>query len=429
MSLNTIYLWEPEIFTGKVPSEDDSYQVAFELHQQYSHIPSHGRTLKAWLTSFANKVCDPLYQAYFSEHTQKWVQQIRHKFDQETCAVVQLDALEQVEQNDAMYRVFYEAVHETGVGFYEPNYNVWAIGELQSPENAVVMMLQPYLLKPLEIKQEPASVSSEPQPQVEAVVESSQFPIPQNMPEAEQLISQWFEQQSYTKNLELSVFNVAHDFISNWGNLGKPQLAKDTGYRCFLLTQEQAGIFYQLKMVLRKLTISPMLSFAMDFTNHFIPQHLQEQLPERLIFRLRSMDVHKNTGLKNSTEPCFALTGRWDTQVDIQEFFQNLDGYINFIFSNLGQGRLETLQAWAYGDMPADIKIDLDFRFELMMIALSQDEDYLGERYQHHKTLLTLNKARVHDLGLLEDSYKFCQKLIKIVKDGGTALQPYAAKS
>ena len=79
--------------------------------------------------------------------------------------------------------------------------------------------------------------------------------------------------------------------------------------------------------------------------------------------------------------------------------------------------------------MPADIKIDLDFRFELMMIALSQDEDYLGERYQHHKTLLTLNKARVHDLGLLEDSYKFCQKLIKIVKDGGTALQPYAAKS
>jgi len=168
-----------------------------------------------------------------------------------------------------------------------------------------------------------------------------------------------------------------------------------------------------------------MLSFAMDFTDRFIPDQLQEQLPERLIFRLRSMDVHKNTGQKNNVEPSFALMGRWDTQTDIQDFFTNLDAYINFIFSNLGQGRLEALQAWAYGDMPADIKIDLDFRFELMMIALSQDQLYLQERYQQHKALLMQSNARASDLGLLEESYILCQKLLKIVAEAGTGLQPY----
>lgn len=417
MLLNTIYLWEPEIFTGKVPAEDDSQQVAFELHQQYRNIASHGKTLQAWLDLFSYKICDPQYQLYFSEQTQQWVQGIKDRFAQGLCASVQLDVLAHEAQNDAVYRVFYEAVHETGIGFYEPNYNVWAIGELQSPENAVSNMLQPYLLEPLKIK-EPESIS-EPKNQL------NHFQIPQSMPEAEQLISQWFEQQSYAQHLKLDVFNVAHDFISNWGNIGRPELALDTGYRCFLLTQKQLGIFYQLKMVLRKLTVSPMLSFAMDFTDRFIPDQLQEQLPERLIFRLRSMDVHKNTGQKNNVEPSFALMGRWDTQTDIQDFFTNLDAYINFIFSNLGQGRLEALQAWAYGDMPADIKIDLDFRFELMMIALSQDQLYLQERYQQHKALLMQSNARASDLGLLEESYILCQKLLKIVAEAGTGLQPY----
>ncbi|MGA6136006.1 hypothetical protein [Acinetobacter sp. TUM15071] len=417
MLLNTIYLWEPEIFTGKVPAEDDSQQVAFELHQQYRNIASHGKTLQAWLDLFSYKICDPQYQLYFSEQTQQWVQGIKDRFAQGLCASVQLDVLAHEAQNDAVYRVFYEAVHETGIGFYEPNYNVWAIGELQSPENAVSNMLQPYLLEPLKIK-EPESIS-EPKNQL------NHFQIPQSMPEAEQLISQWFEQQSYAQHLKLDVFNVAHDFISNWGNIGRPELALDTGYRCFLLTQKQLGIFYQLKMVLRKLTVSPMLSFAMDFTDRFIPDQLQEQLPERLIFRLRSMDVHKNTGQKNNVEPSFALMGRWDTQTDIQDFFTNLDAYINFIFSNLGQGRLEVLQAWAYGDMPADIKIDLDFRFELMMIALSQDQLYLQERYQQHKALLMQSNARASDLGLLEESYILCQKLLKIVAEAGTGLQPY----
>ncbi|EOR09062.1 hypothetical protein [Acinetobacter genomosp. 15BJ] len=417
MLLNTIYLWEPEVFTGKVPSEDDSHQVAFELHQQYRHISSHGRTLQAWLSLFSNKICDPQYQSYFSEQTQQWVQGIKTKFAQGLCASVQLDVLAHEAQNDAVYRVFYEAAHETGIGFYESNYNVWGVGELQSPENAVSNMLQPYLLEPLKIKV--TESISEPKKQF------NHFQTPQSMPEAEQLISQWFEQQSYTQYLKLDVFNVAHDFISNWGNIGRPELALDTGYRCFLLTQKQLGIFYQLKMVLRKLTVSPMLSFAMDFTDRFIPDQLQGQLSERLIFRLRSMDVHKNTGQKNNVEPSFALMGRWDTQTDIQNFFTNLDAYINFIFSNLGQGRLEVLQAWAYGDMPADLKIDLDFRFELMMIALSQDQLYLQERYQQHKALLMQSHARASDLGLLEESYTLCQKLLKIVTEAGTGLQPY----
>lgn len=419
MLSNTIYLWEPEIFTGKVPAEDDSYQVAFELHQQYRNISSHGRTLQAWLELFSNKIGDPQYQSYFSEQTLQWVQEIKNKFAQGICASIQLETWASEAQNDAVYRVFYEAVHETGIGFYEPNYNVWATGELQSPENAVSHMLQPYLLEPLHTQQIEALVEPEP------VKVAGELPAPQNMPEAEQLISQWFEQQFYTQQLSLNVFNVAHDFISNWGNIGRPELALDTGYRCFLLTQKQLGVFYQLKMVLRKLTVSPMLSFAMDFTDRFIPQQLQEQLSERLIFRLRSMDVHKNTGQKYHAEPCFALTGRWDTQADIQNFFKNLDDYINFIFSNLGQSRLEVLQAWAYGDMPEGIKIDLDFRFELMMLALSQDELYLQERYQYHKTVLTQNHARSSDLGLLEESHNFCQKLVRIVTEAGTGMQPY----
>ncbi|MCH7313477.1 hypothetical protein [Acinetobacter sp. ANC 3882] len=417
MLLNTIYLWEPEIFTGKVPAEDDSQQVAFELHQQYRNISTHGKTLQAWLDLFSDKICDPQYQLYFSEQTQQWVQGIKDRFSQGLCASVQLDVLEHEAQNDAVYRVFYETVHETGIGFYEPNYNVWAIGELQSPENAVSNMLQPYLLEPLKIKV--LESIAEPKKQL------NHFQTPQSMPEAEQLISQWFEQQSYTQHLKLDVFNVAHDFISNWGNIGRPELALDTGYRCFLLTQKQVGIFYQLKMVLRKLTVSPMLSFAIDFTDRFIPDQLQQQLPERLIFRLRSMDVHKRIGLKNNAEPHFALTGRWDTPTDIQDFFTNLDAYIEFIFSNLGQGRLETLQAWAYGDMPSGIQIDLDFRFELMMLALSQDQLYLQQRYQYHKGVLMQSNARASDLGLLEESYTLCQKLLKIVTEAGTGLQPY----
>ncbi len=422
MLSDTIYLWEPEIFTGKVPSEEDAHQVAVELHQQYCNISSHGKTLQAWLNLFASKICDPQYQAYFSEPARQWVQQIRQQFDQGVCASVRLNALVQEAQNDAIYRVFYEAVQQSGVGFYEPNYNVWAIGELQSPENAVTHMLQPYLLHPLELK--PVQVVEE----TRSCLDTGEFEMPHNMAAAEQLIGQWFEQQDVTRHLKLEVFNVAHDYISNWGNIGRPELALDTGYRCFLLTQKQLGVFYQLKMVLRKLTISPMLSFAMDFTDRFIPQHLQEQLSERLIFRLRSMDVHRRLMGQYNSEPCFALTGRWESKADIQEFFKQLDAYIHFIFSNIGKGRLEVLQAWAYGDMPADFTVDLDFRFELMMIALGLDDDYLNERYQFHKQAFTRHNARTRDLGLLEESYKFCQKLMLIVEEAGTGLQPYLKK-
>ncbi len=247
MLSNTIYLWEPEIFTGKVPAEDDSYQVAFELHQQYRNISSHGRTLQAWLELFSNKIGDPQYQSYFSEQTLQWVQEIKNKFAQGICASIQLETWASEAQNDAVYRVFYEAVHETGIGFYEPNYNVWATGELQSPENAVSHMLQPYLLEPLHTQQIEALVEPEP------VKVAGELPAPQNMPEAEQLISQWFEQQFYTQQLSLNVFNVAHDFISNWGNIGRPELALDTGYRCFFIDAKTTGCFLSVKNGAKKI--------------------------------------------------------------------------------------------------------------------------------------------------------------------------------
>ncbi|WP_109439878.1 hypothetical protein [Acinetobacter haemolyticus] len=420
MSSNTIYLWEPEIFTGKVPTEDDSYQVAFELHQQYCHTPSHGKTLLTWLDYIADKISDPQYQYFFPVQIQQWLDQVKQQFSKNLCAIMQIDGLMQDTQKDAIYRVFYEAVHETGVGFYEPNFNIWAIGELQSPDNAVEHLLQPYLLEPLDLQ----SLKLE-QTQPLGAWQTPDFHIPHNMAAAEQLMCQWFEQQTYAKDLNLDVFNIAHDYISNWGNIGRPELALDTGYRCFLLTQKQVGVFYQLKMVLRKLTVSPMLSFAMDFTDRFISQYLQEQLSERLIFRLRSMDIYHYSEDKGRSDLCFSLIGRWDTVSDIQDFLKNLDAYINFIFFHLGQGRLEALQAWAYGDMPTGLMIDMDFRFELMMFALSLDEEYLIERYQEYKERFTQSNARAHDLGLLEESYNFCQKLMKIVESEGTALKPY----
>lgn len=421
MSSNTIYLWEPEIFTGKVPAEDDSYQVAFELHQQYCHTPSHGKTLLKWLDYVAGKISDPQYQCFFSVRVQQWLDHVQQQFSENLCAIMPIDGfMLDTTQNDAIYRVFYEAVHETGVGFYEPNFNIWAIGELQSPENAVEHMLQPYLLEPLDVQ----SLKLE-QTETVAAWQMPDFQIPHNMSAAEQFMCQWFEQQTYTKDLKLDVFNIAHDYISNWGNIGRPELALDTGYRCFLLTQKQIGVFYQLKMVLRKLTVSPMLSFAMDFTDRFISQYLQEQLSERLIFRLRSMDIYHYSEDKGRSDLCFSLIGRWDTVSDIQDFLKNLDAYINFIFFHLGQGKLDALQAWAYGDMPAGLMIDMDFRFELMMFALSLDEEYLIERYEEYREQFTRSNARAHDLGLLEESYSFCQKLMKIVESEGTALKPY----
>lgn len=436
MSLNTIYVWEPEIFTGKVPAEDASQQVAYKLHQQYRAIPSHGKTLKAWLSLFADKIYDPQYQSYFSEQAQKWIATIQNRFNEEIYAVVELEPLENLEQNDALYRVFYETAYASGIGFYEPNYNVWAVGDLQSPENAVTTMLQSNILEPLQGQQQQLQVSpiqtQDEQVQAETATvlpvqdqpintKTDHFEIPKDIQQAEQLIRHWLEHKSNAKHLKLDIFNIAHDFISNWGNLEHPELAADTGYRCFLLSQEQAGVFYQLKMIIRKLTTAPMLSFAMDFTDRFIPDHLQGQLSERLIFRLRALDVRKKSTGKGGTELSFNLSGKWDNQTHIKDFLNNLDAYIDFIFLHLGQGKIETLQAWAYGDLPPELVIDLDFRFEMMMFALSLDNEQLEKCYQKHKQQLLQNKARAHDLGLLEEHYKFCQKLMKIVENEGTA--------
>lgn len=76
--------------------------------------------------------------------------------------------------------------------------------------------------------------------------------------------------------------------------------------------------------------------------------------------------------------------------------------------------------------MPSNQRVDLDFRVELMMIALSQDHDFLNERYQFYKTLFIQNNLRAHDLVLLEDSYKCCQKIIAIVQNERTCLSPFA---
>ena len=89
------------------------------------------------------------------------------------------------------------------------------------------------------------------------------------------------------------IYNTGHDFINPRRNVEHSRLAPDEGYRACFFIDEVEDIFYQLKMSFGKLTTSPMVSFAMDLTNHFISKEQQKLLKEKLIFRLQSSDIAK----------------------------------------------------------------------------------------------------------------------------------------
>ncbi|WP_228199188.1 hypothetical protein [Acinetobacter cumulans] len=126
MSLGAVYLWEPEV-TAKIPNLNESERTAYELYQKHRNTPAKGRKIKDWAEFMLNKVTDDAYSDYFTEETKQWCINIQQEILAEPRAVLELDHFDHIAQGDALYRVFYEAVRETGVGFYEPRFAVWGI--------------------------------------------------------------------------------------------------------------------------------------------------------------------------------------------------------------------------------------------------------------------------------------------------------------
>ena len=88
---------------------------------------------------------------------------------------------------------------------------------------------------------------------------------------------------------------------------------------------------------------------------------------------------------------------------------------------------MQSLQAWAYGDVIDNILVQMHWSQELMIIALGLDKDYLEERYQFHQNILS-NEKRDSELEYLNDSYKEYNLLMDLVREAGTALAPYQKK-
>lgn len=176
-----------------------------------------------------------------------------------------------------------------------------------------------------------------------------------------------------------------------------------------------------------------MVSFSMDLTSHFIPKEQQELLKAKLTFRLLDQDIRTPVLTEQGyLKLKYYLTGRWDNKASIQKFFSGFDGYVSFIFAHLGNGNLKELQAWAYGDMPENTTIQLNFYYELMMIAVSLDKPYLQERYQYHKDIILMKDQElpgvINELNTLERDYIFLKELMPIIQEAGTALPPYQKK-
>ena len=148
MSLSAVYLWEPEIFTGNMPDINDSERAAYELYQKYRGTKSNGNALQSWIDYIVTKVTAPQYSEFFSEKVQKWAIGLQQGLKDQAWAILEIENFDILAQGDALYRVFYEAVQASDVGFYEPYFSVWGVGNSQIPVGAVEGVLTSFL-KPL----------------------------------------------------------------------------------------------------------------------------------------------------------------------------------------------------------------------------------------------------------------------------------------
>lgn len=101
---------------------------------------------------------------------------------------------------------------------------------------------------------------------------------------------------------------------------------------------------------------------------------------------------------------------------------------MSFLHKHFSNGHLQSLQAWAYGDVIDNILVQMHWTQELLIIALSLDQDYLDKRYQFHQENLT-NEKRDSELEYLNNSYQEYLVLMDLVKEADTALLPYQKQS
>ncbi|RZG66093.1 hypothetical protein EXE25_11310 [Acinetobacter bouvetii] len=416
MSLGAVYLWEPEIFTGNMPDINYSERTAYELYQKYRGTKSNGNALQLWIDYIVATVTAPQYSEFFSEKVQKWAIGLQQGVKDQAWAILEIENFDILAQGDALYRVFYEAVQASGIGFYEPYFSVWGVGNSQIPVGAVEGVLTSFL--------KPLTTDSQ-------IFNLEKIEPPRNIKKAEELVRLWAAQHPYAKNLKLYIYNTGHDFISPRRNVEHPELAPDEGYRACLFIDQVEDIFYQLKMSFGKLTTPPMVSFKMDLTNHFIPQEQQNLLKEKLILILQSQNIRTyflNKFGKNEIK--YLLVDSWDERTYIRNYFNEFNSYVSFIFAHLGNGNLKTLQAWAYGDMPEDTIIQLSYKDKMMIYALSLDLNSLSDCYEAYKDECSkkeYEKQEYYDKALsdLEYNYSLYQDTIALIREAGTALPAY----
>lgn len=413
MSLGAVYLWEPEV-TGKFPDLNESERTAYELYQKHRNTSPKGKKIRDWAEFMLNKVTDDAYSDYFTEETKQWCVSLQQALLADPCAVLELDNFDHIAQGDALYRVFYEAVQETGVGFYEPRFAVWGFSVLQVPDDAVAQVLKTYL-KPLSSEQQSFDLDN-----IEA---------PRNIKKAEELFQLWCSYHPILKNYELHTFYNSYDFIEPRMCEPDAKTAIDSPCRFFSFFKECNNISYQLHFILFSFTMSPNVDFKFDLTNHFLTPELKEKFGKKLKFRIDIPDIRDTTRESHGT---YALNFdfircKWESTYGVRKFFQEFDKFVRFLHKYFSNGNLQSLQAWAYGDVIDNILVQMHWSQELMIIALGLDKDYLEERYQFHQNILS-NEKRDSELEYLNDSYKEYNLLMDLVREAGTALAPYQKK-
>ncbi|WP_343621771.1 hypothetical protein [Acinetobacter proteolyticus] len=413
MSLGAIYLWEPEIFTAEIPSLNDSEHAAYDLYQQHRDTVSQGKTLQAWINYIVIKVTDPKYSEFFSNEIQDWVIGLQHGLTTEPCAILELEHFDILAQGDALYRVFYEAVRASGVGFYEPRFSAWGVSVLQVPTNAVSAILKSFL-KPLSAEQQ--------------VFDLDNIQAPRNIKKAEELFKLWCLHHPILKNLELHRFYSKYDFIEPRWNEPDAETSINSGMRYFIFINKKQNIFYQLKFSLKSLSKFPNIDLTLDLTNHFLTEEMKSKFTKKLKIRIDTTDIRntriKSLGMKYLYGLDFDFVHRWENSYDIKVFFHEFDRLIIFLHQHFANGNLKSLQTWAYGDVIDHILVQMHWSQELMIIALGVDKDYLEKRYQYHAEILRHEKKDA-ELNYLNDSYAEYKILMNLIEEAGTTLPPY----